>query len=62
MKGDDQMVLITILLLTLVLLAGLVILMTSVVGAGAIVIFGDVIVCIVFIVWLIRFLQKRKNK
>lgn len=57
------MVLFTILLLTLALLIVFTVAIVSAVGAAGIVVFGDVIVCIVFIVLLIRFLAKRrKNK
>ena len=56
------MILITILILTLILLTLLVVATVSAVGAGAIVIFGDVIVCAVFIVLIIKWLVKRRNK
>ena len=62
MKGDENiMILLTILLITLALLAVITILAVSAVGAGAIVIFGDVIVCAVFIVLIIKWLFKRRN-
>ena len=54
------MILLTILALTALLLIGLIIAMTTVVGGVSIVIFGDVIVCIVFIGLLIRLIVKRK--
>lgn len=56
------MILLTLLLLTLILLTVFTVFMVSTVGAVGIVIFGDVIVCIVFIALLIRYLVKRKNK
>lgn len=56
------MVLITILLIVLVLLAVLTILAVSAVGTVGIVLFGDVIVCGVFIVLLIKFLIKKKRR
>ena len=56
------MILLTLLLLTLILLTVFTILAISMTGAIGIVVFGDVIVCIVFIVLLIRYLIKRKNK
>lgn len=57
------MVLFTILLLTLALLMVFTVAIVSAVGAAGIVVFGDVIVCIVFLVLLIKFLAKRrKNK
>lgn len=54
------MILLTILALTALLLIGLVIAMTTVVGGVSIVIFGDVIVCVVFIALLIRLIAKKK--
>lgn len=56
------MILFTILLLTLVVLTIITVVATSIVGAGAIVIFGDVIICALLLVWLIKrlFFKKRK--
>lgn len=48
------MILFAILALILVILTVIVVAVTSVIGAGAIVIFGDVIVCIVLLGWIIR--------
>ena len=56
------MILLTLLLLTLILLTVFTVFTISVVGAVGIVIFGDVIVCIVFIALLIHYLVKRKKK
>ena len=56
------MILLSILLLTALLLTVLTIVAVSAIGAGAIVLFGDVIVCVVFIVLLIKFVIKRKRK
>lgn len=56
------MVLFTILLLMLLIIGVVLVLALSTIGAGAIVIFGDVIVCAVFIVLIIRWLIKRKKK
>lgn len=57
------MILFTILVLTIAFLILFGILAVSAVGAGAIVIFGDVIVCIVFISLIIAWLfRKKKNK
>ena len=53
------MVLFMILALILLFLIGFVIFAVSVGGAVTIIIFADVIVCIIFIVWLIRKLFKR---
>ena len=55
------MILLTILALILLILAVTVILAVSLGGATFIVVFGDVIVCAVFIVLIIRFIIKRKR-
>lgn len=55
------MVLITILTLTLLILATLTIFVISVMGSVGIVLFGDVIVCCVLIALLIKFLISRKQ-
>ena len=55
------MVLLTILALILLILAVTVILAVSLGGATFIAVFGDVIVCAVFIVLIIRFIIKRKK-
>lgn len=54
------MVLFTILTLILIILLVVFVLATSVVGAGAIIIFGDVIVCVVLLGWLIKKLFLKK--
>lgn len=58
------MFLFTVLVITLFILIAVVATITGVVGAGAIVIFGDVIVCGILIVWLIKklFFKRRKKK
>ena len=56
------MILLTILVLTLILLTIMTVVAVSTVGTVGIVIFGDVIVCIVFITLLIRYLIKKKRK
>lgn len=56
------MITLTILILTLLLVVGFIILMTSILGASAIVIFGDVIVCVVFIVLMIKWIINRKSR
>lgn len=57
------MVLLIILTLTLLILLGLLIGAVSVGGAVFIVIFGDVIVCMLVIVWFIkRLIKNRKRK
>lgn len=55
------MVLFTILALILLILIVVVVLATSVVGAGAIILFGDVIVCVFIIGWIIKKLFFNKN-
>ena len=50
-----------ILVLILLIVTFVVILAISVVGASAILIFGDVIVCIFIIAWIIRLLAKRRR-
>ena len=55
------MILLTILALILLILAVTVILAVSLGGATFIIVFGDVIVCAVFIVLIIRFIIKRKR-
>lgn len=55
------MILFTILALILLILLVVVVTVTSVVGAGALIIFGDVIICIIILAWLInRLFFKRK--
>ena len=56
------MILLTTLLLTAILLTILTVVTISTVGAIGIVVFGDVIVCIVFIALLVRYLVKRRKK
>jgi hypothetical protein len=56
------MILITILALILFILIGIIVFTVSIGSATFIVLFGDVIVCAVFIVWLIKALAKRKKK
>ena len=56
------MILFTILALTLIILTVITVLTISVVGAGALIVFGDVIVLIIILGWLIKklFFKKRK--
>lgn len=57
------MITFSILVLTLLLLIAFIVFSVSVLGATGIVLFSDVIVCIVFIVMLIKFIiKRRKNK
>jgi hypothetical protein len=55
------MILFCILALILLILAVIVVAAIGIGGAGFIVIFGDVIVCMVFIALLIKFLMKRRK-
>ena len=55
------MILLTLLILTLILLTIFIVFAVSAVGSIGIVIFGDVIVCVVFIALLIGYLVKRKK-
>ena len=48
------MILFTILLFTLIILVTIIALAVSIGGAGVIIIFGDVIVCIVFILLIMK--------
>lgn len=55
------MILFTILLLILLMLTVVTILIVSTIGATGIVIFGDVIVCAVFIALIMKFIVSRKK-
>ena len=55
------MVLFTILALTLILLLVFTIAAVAATGAVGIVLFGDVIVCIIFIVWIIKKMISKKK-
>lgn len=55
------MILFTILLLTLALLAVVTVLAISAGGAAFIILFGDVIVCMFIIIWVIKRLIQRKR-
>ena len=55
------MILFTILLVTILLLLGVVILGAGAFGAGVILLFGDVIVCIFILIWLIKIFVFRKK-
>lgn len=56
------MVLLTILTITALLLIGIVVATVCVGGAAFIVVFGDVIVCVVFIALIIKLIIKRRIK
>lgn len=60
-KEEDIMILFLILLLMVGILTMLTIGVISVTGAVGIVLFGDVIVCILLIIWLIKRICKKKK-
>ena len=60
-KERDEMILLTIILLTILILTAVVIVAVSVGGSAFILIFGDVIVCIGFLILLGRWLIKRRK-
>ena len=55
------MFLFTVLILILLIITFVVVLAISTIGASAIIIFGDVIVCIFIIAWIISLLIKRRR-
>lgn len=57
------MVLLTILALTLLILLTAVILSICILGSGVLIVFGDVIVCVIVIGWIIKklFFKKRES-
>lgn len=55
------MILATILLLTLAILVTITVIALSVGGAAFIIVFGDVIVCILVIAWIVKRLLRRKK-
>ena len=59
--GGFTMVLFTILLIVLLILVAITVAAISIGGAGIIILFGDVIVCILVIIWIMkRLINKRK--
>jgi hypothetical protein len=56
------MILFTILLLMLILLTVFTVLAISIGGSVAIVLFGDVFVCIFIIAWLIKTISKKRRR
>ena len=62
-KGGDYMVLFTILMLILLILLVVTIVVASVIGAGTIIVFGDVIIFIILLGYIIyRIFLKKKKK
>lgn len=60
MEGVDYMILFTILLIIALILVTITTLAIAVGGSAFVIIFGDVIVCIVLIAWIMKKLIKRK--
>ena len=60
-KERDEMILLAIILLAILILTAVVIVAVSIGGSVFILIFGDVIVCIVFLILLVRWLIKRRK-
>ena len=56
------MILFSILLLIVTILTVVIIISVSIGGAGFIIVFGDVIVCIALLIWIIKKLFFNKNK
>lgn len=54
------MILLTILIIMALTLMGVAIIGISIAGSVGVILFGDIIVCVVFIVLLIRWIIKRK--
>lgn len=54
------MILFTLLLLITIILVVVTVFVVSIGGAVGIILFGDVIVCIVLLIWLIKKLAKKK--
>ena len=61
-ESEVFMILFTIVLLTLLLLIGIGVVSFSAFGAGVIIVFGDVIVCIILLIWIIKKLICKKRK
>lgn len=55
------MILFLILLITLAILTVITVLAISITGAVGVILFGDVIVCILVIIWILKKLLKRKK-
>lgn len=53
-KGGTYMVLITLLLLMVIILIVATLIVLSVGGAVGVILFGDVIVCILVLIWLLK--------
>lgn len=56
------MILSTILVITFIVLLAIIVTAIAAGGAAFIIVFGDVIVCTIFIGWIIKHLAKRRKK
>lgn len=61
MKGDDIMILATILAIVAVILIVFAVLVITIGGSAFIIVFADVLVCAAIIVWIIKAILKRKR-
>ena len=55
------MILFIMLVLTLFILMAFTVVAVSIGGAAFIIVFGDVIICVFLIVWLLRYLTRRRR-
>lgn len=55
------MILFIMLVLTLFILTVFTVVAVSIGGAAFIIVFGDVIICVLLIVWLLRYLTRRRR-
>ena len=62
MKGGISMILFAVLIVTLIFLIGFIVISVAIGGGLTVIIFGDVIVCIFLIVFLLKHLLNKKKK
>ena len=62
MKGGISTILFAVLIVTLIFLIGFIVISMAIGGGLTVIIFGDVIVCIFLIVFLLKYLLKKKKK
>ena len=60
-KEEIKMILLTILLIMVILLTIITIAALSTLGVAGVIIFGDVIVCVLVLVWLIKHIWTKKK-
>lgn len=60
-KGVNEMILFMILLIMLLIIGVIAVLAISVGGSAFILVFGDLILCVLIIVWIIKKLIKKKK-